>query len=418
MPVSTVEPKDPFQVWDFKALSKRGSQEALALLHRIAKQVQPVMRKRGWRVPLLSEFSPKSPNLLGLNINGGGGNTSEIKIRLRPHNTESRFFPYEHLLGTMLHELVHNVQGPHNAVFYKLLDEITESAQRHFVADALGHSVTNVCHLVQECEGFMAKGITGSGAGFDAPSMGRLGGRGPVPIHNPPAHKLKSAALKAAEARSKKQSLMPAGPRKLGGDLSLLTSLTPAQAAARAAERRARDNVWCPCGDHGTGIGYTNDNGGVIILDNASSQMEKTDQRGSGCGKAPQSSSDTSVQANMPCDTTASSSAANGSSRDAQLLAAGSHNRSLLHSSQQQHLHQGDRTAGEVASLASHNMQEQPMARVARTTAGWEPGSSSSDLVDLTLDDADALPTHRPKSKRQRAVLAAQSDLLASNAAN
>lgn len=26
----------------------------------------------------------------------------------------------------MLHELVHNVQGPHNAVFYKLLDEITE----------------------------------------------------------------------------------------------------------------------------------------------------------------------------------------------------------------------------------------------------------------------------------------------------
>lgn len=26
----------------------------------------------------------------------------------------------------MLHELVHNVQGPHNATFYKLLDEITE----------------------------------------------------------------------------------------------------------------------------------------------------------------------------------------------------------------------------------------------------------------------------------------------------
>ena len=26
----------------------------------------------------------------------------------------------------MLHELVHNVRGPHDAVFYKLLDEITE----------------------------------------------------------------------------------------------------------------------------------------------------------------------------------------------------------------------------------------------------------------------------------------------------
>lgn len=32
----------------------------------------------------------------------------------------------------MLHELVHNVQGPHNAVFYKLLDEITAVlAQTH-----------------------------------------------------------------------------------------------------------------------------------------------------------------------------------------------------------------------------------------------------------------------------------------------
>ncbi len=62
----------------------------------------------------------------GLNTNGGGGRTSEIKIRLRPHKSDSSFFPYEHLIGTMLHELVHNVQGPHNAVFYKLLDEITE----------------------------------------------------------------------------------------------------------------------------------------------------------------------------------------------------------------------------------------------------------------------------------------------------
>lgn len=42
----------------------------------------------------------------------------------------------------------------------------------------------------------MAKGIVGNGTGFDAPSVGRLGGRGPVPTHNPPAHQMKSAALK------------------------------------------------------------------------------------------------------------------------------------------------------------------------------------------------------------------------------
>jgi hypothetical protein len=29
------------------------------------------------------------------------------------------------VLGTMLHELCHNEHGPHNAAFYKLLDEIT-----------------------------------------------------------------------------------------------------------------------------------------------------------------------------------------------------------------------------------------------------------------------------------------------------
>ena len=38
--------------------------QALALLQRISQQVQPVMRKRRWKVPLLSEFSPKNPNLL------------------------------------------------------------------------------------------------------------------------------------------------------------------------------------------------------------------------------------------------------------------------------------------------------------------------------------------------------------------
>lgn len=35
--------------------------------------------------------------------------------------------------------------------------------------------------------------------------------------------------MQAAEARSKKQSLMSSGPRKVGGDLSMLKSLTPAQ---------------------------------------------------------------------------------------------------------------------------------------------------------------------------------------------
>lgn len=109
------------------------------------------------QVPLLSEFYPRNPALLGLNINGGGGNTKEIKVgatdassrccrdpeascarvlcyptrcsrcgagitctlsgrtcctqvRLRPHGDPDSFLPEESVLGTLLHELVHNVQ--------------------------------------------------------------------------------------------------------------------------------------------------------------------------------------------------------------------------------------------------------------------------------------------------------------------
>jgi hypothetical protein len=59
---------------------------------------------------------------LGLNIDGG----REVRVRLRRHNHESEFYPYEDVLGTLLHELTHNVHGPHDAKFYKLLDEITK----------------------------------------------------------------------------------------------------------------------------------------------------------------------------------------------------------------------------------------------------------------------------------------------------
>ena len=135
------------KVWEVRELTRQPRQaEARALLERIAKQVQPIMRRRGWRVCKLSEFYPRSDNLLGLNVNAG----QEVKVRLRQPRDRSRFFPYEFCLGTMLHELVHNEVGPHNAKFYKLLEE-----------------------LRTECAQLLAKGITGTGEGFDAPSAVR-----------------------------------------------------------------------------------------------------------------------------------------------------------------------------------------------------------------------------------------------------
>ena len=71
------------QVHDIVTMGKHPNDvEAKQMLERIAKQVQPIMRKRSWRVPRLSEFFPANANLLGLNIGGGGGNTREIKVRL------------------------------------------------------------------------------------------------------------------------------------------------------------------------------------------------------------------------------------------------------------------------------------------------------------------------------------------------
>lgn len=57
---------------------------------------------------------------MGLNVGGG----AEVKLRLRRPERQWDFFPYEQILDSMLHELCHNEIGPHNADFYKLLDEL------------------------------------------------------------------------------------------------------------------------------------------------------------------------------------------------------------------------------------------------------------------------------------------------------
>lgn len=201
------------KVWEVKPLKKVREDEAREILERVAKQVQPIMRKRKWKVRLLSEFCPPNPSLLGLNIGAG----AEVKLRLRRPNNEWDFFPYNQILDTMLHELCHNEHGPHNADFYNLLDE-----------------------LRKECEELMAKGIAGTGQGFDLPGR-RLGGYS----RQPPLSSLRQQALAAAENRAQRGALLPHGPIRLGGDSSIKAVLSPVQAAAMAAERRLHDDLWC-----------------------------------------------------------------------------------------------------------------------------------------------------------------------------
>ncbi|KAJ8431739.1 hypothetical protein Cgig2_028956 [Carnegiea gigantea] len=209
------------KVWEVKPLKMAGENEAREILNNVAKQVQPIMHKRKWKVQVLSEFCPSNPSLMGLNIGGG----AEIRLRLRRPEREWDFFPYEQILDTMLHELCHNEHGPHNADFYKLLDEIR-----------------------LECEELMAKGITGTGRGFDLPGR-RLGGFSRAP----PLPLLRQNAPAAAERRAQQRSLLSTGPRRIGGDSSIKAALSPIQAAAMAAERRLRDEVWCGSQFSGSG---------------------------------------------------------------------------------------------------------------------------------------------------------------------
>ena len=65
------------KVWEVQELKRQPRrEEAREMLQRIAAQVQPIMRRRGWRVRKLSEFYPRSANLLGLNVNAG----QEVKV--------------------------------------------------------------------------------------------------------------------------------------------------------------------------------------------------------------------------------------------------------------------------------------------------------------------------------------------------
>ncbi|KAI0073953.1 WLM-domain-containing protein [Panus rudis PR-1116 ss-1] len=172
------------------------------------------MRKHGWVLPVLSEFFPENPSLLGLNVNGG----QKILIRLRPAWAPDTFYDEEDLVHTMLHELTHNVHGPHDEKFYKYLSSLEDEY------DSLKRSG-------YDGEGFHAKGR-------------RLGQN---VSHDLPPHLARLKALEAAEKR-KKTSQVLGGPQRLGGGIKP-GNKTPRELAVEAAERRIRDEKSCATGE-------------------------------------------------------------------------------------------------------------------------------------------------------------------------
>ncbi|RMZ85136.1 hypothetical protein DV738_g30, partial [Chaetothyriales sp. CBS 135597] len=180
--------------------------EALERLRRIASIVKPLMRQRNWVVGTLAEFYPTEANLLGLNINRG----QKICVRLRYPGDERQFLPLENVVDTMLHELAHNVIGPHNRDFHALWDKLRDE------------------HEALVRKGYTGEGFLGRG--------NRLGGSRRIPLSE-----VKRQARAAAERR---KALSAGSGQKLGGS-GIMRGQDARAVIAAAAEKRIKIERGC-----------------------------------------------------------------------------------------------------------------------------------------------------------------------------
>ncbi|KAI5786410.1 WLM domain-containing protein [Peziza echinospora] len=210
--------------------------EALAMrkLREIASLVKPIMKKNNWRVPTLTEFVVDHPShdtsdgsiVLGYNVGKG----ELIAIRLRVHADWNSFYPMEELVGTLLHELVHNVHTEHDQHFWALL-EVLE--REYSILRASGYH----------------------GEGFYYGDGKRLG---TGPSYNP---HLTSIRRMAITGENRLQPLLPrrpptAGPsntqknpiKRLAGTK---VSRSDRERIADAAEKRRQQTSSCGCGKSG-----------------------------------------------------------------------------------------------------------------------------------------------------------------------
>ena len=75
---------------------------ARRMLIRAAKQVEPLMEKRNWHVPVLTEFYPKTGQLYGVNINRG----AKICVRLRAPRDRTVSFTAPVIIFLIQHRIV------------------------------------------------------------------------------------------------------------------------------------------------------------------------------------------------------------------------------------------------------------------------------------------------------------------------
>lgn len=196
-------------VGSIRALNLPRKDKAFGMLKEVCVEVEPIMRSRGWKVGEVAESNFKSANILGMNVNYG----QKILLRLRRNHQDDVFLEQDSVIDTMLHELCHIVHGAHSDEFYALWDK-----------------------LRSEYESNRAKGIRGSGAGFDAKGHKLDSG-----AHNPQSMlDARRMAAQAAEKRGRLAEVMGNSAERLGGEKKNWDAATAARIAALK-----RCGEWC-----------------------------------------------------------------------------------------------------------------------------------------------------------------------------
>ncbi|KAI0853510.1 WLM-domain-containing protein [Daldinia vernicosa] len=156
---------------------------ALHTLKKVASLVKPLMRARGWKVGQLVEFYPAEHNLQGINEGAG----QRICLRLRCAEDPNRFLPIEQVVDTMLHELTHNVHGPHNDEFHALWKQLRDELEALVMKGYTGEGFLSPGHVLgkgkipPEEAGRLARVAAANSRTINTGSGQKLGGVGPRP---------------------------------------------------------------------------------------------------------------------------------------------------------------------------------------------------------------------------------------------
>ena len=104
---------------------------ARALLAKVARHVNPILRARGWRVKRLIESS--SSSWIGLCTANGRNDADaastniQLNLRVQPNRKCTQFRSFHQILSVMLHEITHTsigLEDIHPPAFWELLAEI------------------------------------------------------------------------------------------------------------------------------------------------------------------------------------------------------------------------------------------------------------------------------------------------------